>query len=48
MKKGFDSKKLTELFINDEASLEILLMLADKGPKTIGQISREIEYEKST
>jgi hypothetical protein len=41
MKKGFDS----ELFINGEASLEILL--ADKGPKTIDQISREIKYEKS-
>lgn len=36
---------LAELFIKEPPSLELLLMLADEGPKTVEKISREIIYD---
>lgn len=36
---------LAELFIKEPSSLELILMLADEGPKTIEKISREIIYD---
>lgn len=36
---------LAELFVKEPSSLEILLMLKDEGPKTVGQVSKDILYD---
>lgn len=36
---------LAELLVKEPSSLEVMLMLTDEGPKTIGEISNEIIYD---
>lgn len=36
---------LAELLIKEPSSLEVMLLLTDKGPKTIEEISNEIIYD---